>query len=598
MGRSLVSARAKTGPEGPAARKRSKVVRWQGLFIFAVLCALAAALWIVFVDHFAKRGIESAGTAIVGAKVELDKADVSLSPLGLTLLGLKVTNPDAPMTNAIEAGRIAFHMDGPSALRHKVLIEEMSVEDVRLNTPRKTSGAVASTGPSPFEQLMELPSFVIPNVKDAFEKEKADLRSVPLITGAAADAEAARNRWQAKIKELQAAAEVEKYRKRYQELKAKKGKASVGNLIGGSKDLLALQKQVKADIQTVTEAKKLFSTDLAALQKVAAEAPAAVRDDARRIVDKYSLTPAGLANISRLLFGPKIAANVRSALQWNARLSPFIEKVKEKINGKDVVKPIRAKGRDVRFREDRPLPDFLARLTKVSISLPQGSFAGRIENMTSDPDILGQPLRFAFTGENLKGLRSASLQGTFDRVNPAARKDSLTLKLRGYEARGVKLAASKSLPVDLAQGLVDLDVSAGLEKGVLKARISAGVRSAHLLVGAGEPRPGLAGRVDAAVRGALTGVTSLSLTAEIAGTPEDFDLKVHSDLDEVLKGAVSSLVRDQLAGFENELQKAIAAQTDGPLAKLGTGIKGLEAVGLDLDALNKKLADLVKTWKI
>jgi len=204
-----VSARTKRGPEGPAGRKRSKVVRWQGLLIFAVLCALVAALWIVFVDHFAARGIESAGTAIVGAKVELDKADVSLSPLGLTLLGLKVTNPDAPMTNVFEAGRIAFHMDGPNALRRKVLIEEMSVEDVRLNTPRKTSGAVASTGPSPFEQLMELPSFVIPNVKEAFEKEKADLRSLPLITGAAADAEAARGRWQAKIKELQEQFEID-----------------------------------------------------------------------------------------------------------------------------------------------------------------------------------------------------------------------------------------------------------------------------------------------------------------------------------------------------------------------------------------------------
>jgi len=593
-----VSARAKTDQAGPAVRKRSKIVRWQGLLIFAVLGALGAAFWVVFIDHFAKRGIESAGTAVVGAKVELDKADVSLSPLGLTLLGLKVTNPDAPMTNAFEAGRIAFRMDGPNALRRKVIIEEMSVEDVRLNTPRKTSGAVAATGPSPFEQLMELPSFVIPNVKEAFEKEKADLRSLRIITGAAADAGAARDRWTAKVKELQAAADVEKYRTRYQELKAKKGKASVGSLIGGSKDLLALQKQVKADIQTITEARKLFTAELAGLQKIATDAPAAVREDARRIVDKYSLTPSGLANFSRLLFGPRIAASVRSALQWNERLSPFIDKVKEKVEGKDVVKPVRAKGRDVRFREDRPLPDFLARLTKVSITLPQGTFAGRIENMTSDPAILGQPLRFAFSAENLKGLRAASLQGTFDRVDPAARKDALSLKLRGYEARGVKLAASKSLPIDLAEGLVDLDVSAGLEKGALTARISAGVRSARLHVGAGEPRPGLAGRVDSAIRSALEGVTSLNLTAEIAGPPEDPVLKVRSDLDEVLKAAAGALVRDQLSGFESDLQKAIAAQTDGPLAKLGTGIKGLEAAGLDLDSLQKKLADLIKTWKI
>jgi uncharacterized protein (TIGR03545 family) len=485
-------------------------------------------------------------------------------------------------------------MDGPNALRRKVIIEEMSVEDVRLNTPRKTSGAVASTGKTPLEQLAELPSFVIPNVQEAFEKEKADLRSLKLVAGAAADTETARTRWEAKLQELEAATDIEKYQKRFTELKAKTGKITVGNLIGGSADLIALQKEVKADIQTVTEAKKLFTADFSALQKIAADAPAAGRDDARRIIDKYSLTPAGLTNISRMLFGPKIASSVRSALQWNERIAPFIERVKEKVNGKDVVKPVRAEGRNVRFREDRPLPDFLARLVKVSISLPQGSFAGRVENMTSDPDILGQPLKFAFSAENLKGLRSASLEGTFDRVDPAARRDVLNLRLRGYEARDVKLVASKSLPVDLAEGLADLEVSASLEKGALTARITASVRSARLLVGKGEERQGLAGRVDGAIRSALAGVTSLSLTAEITGTTEDFELKVRSDLDEVLKSAVGGLVRDQLAGFEGDIQKAIAGEVDGPLGKLRTGLKGLEAVGLDLDSLGKKLADLLK----
>jgi len=589
-----MTGRAEKRQGKAGAPKRSKVVRWQGLLIFVVLGALVAGAWLLFVDRYAERTIESAGTSIVGAKVELDKADVSLSPLGLTLVGLKVTNPDSPMTNAFEVGRIAFHMDGPNALRRKVIIEEMSVEDVRLNTPRKTSGAVASTGRTPLEQLAELPSFVIPNVKEAFEKEKADLRSLQLVTGAAADAETARVRWAAKLKELEAAADVEKYQKRYAELKARTGKVTVGNLLGGSADLIAFQKEVKGDIQTVTEAKKLFTADLSALQKIAADAPAAVRDDARRIIDKYSLTPSGLTNISRLLFGPKIAAGVRSALQWDERLTPFIDRVKEKINGKDVVKPIRAEGRNVRFREDRPLPDFLARLAKVSISLPQGNFAGRIENMTSDPDILGLPLKFAFSAENLKGLRSASVEGMFDRVNPGARKDILNLRFRGYEARDVKLVESASLPVSLGEGLADLDISASLENGALKARITAGVRSARLAVGKGEERPGLAGRVDGAIRSALMGVTSLSLTAEITGTPEDFDLKVRSDLDEVLKSAVGGLVRDQLAGFEGDVQKAIAAEVDGPLGKLGTGLKGLEAIGLNLDALNKKLADLLK----
>ncbi len=592
-----MKAPAKTG-QAATAPQRSKLVRWQGLLIFVILAVLVAGFWILFIDRIAERTIERTGTALVGAKVELDRADVSFSPLGLTLLGLKVTNPDAPMTNAFEVGRIAFHLDGPNALRHKIIIEEMSVESVRLNTPRQTSGAVAAaTGKTPLEQLAELPSFVIPNVKEVFEQEKNGLRSVQLLTGAAADGQVLRARWEARLKELQAAADVDKYQKQYEALKAKTGKASIGNLLGGAKDVIALQKQVRDDIKTVTEAKKAFAADLTTLKKAATDTPAAVRDDAQRLLDKYALTPSGLANMSRALFGPKIAANVRSALQWNERLAPFIDRVKEKIRGQEVVKPLRAKGRDVRFREDHPLPDFLARLSKVSVSLPQGDFAGRIENMTSDQDILGQPLKFSFSAANLKGLRSASLQGTFDRVRPDAHRDVLNLSLRGYEAKDVKLVESKTLPVSLKQGLADLDVSATVEKGRLAARIVAGVSGARLAVEKLERRDGLAGRVDDAIRSALSGISSLNLTAEISGTPDDFDLKVRSDLDDVLKGAVSALVRGEMAGFEKGLTDAINGQVAAPLEKLGLGIKGLDTVGLGLDGLDKRLGDLLKKLK-
>jgi len=593
-----MTGRAGKGPAPARKPKGSRLFRWQGLLVFFALCALAAGFWLLFVNRVTERAIERAGTAAVGAKVELDKADVSISPLGVTLLGLKVTDPGAPMTNAFEVGRIAFLMDGPNALRRKVIIEEMSIEGVRLNTPRTTSGAVARTqGRTPLERLAELPSFVIPNVKEAFEKEKADLQSLRLLTGAAADAGAMRTRWDGKLEELKAAADAGRYQKRYEELRAKAGKVSIGGLVGGAKDVVALQKEVRADIQTVAEAKKAFTADLAALKKAASDAPDAVRDDARRMVEKYSLTPSGLSNISRMLFGAKISASVRSALQWNERLSPFIERVKEQVKGREVVKPLRAKGRNVRFREDRPLPDFLARLAKVSVSLPQGAFAGRIDNLTSEQDVLGRPLEFSFSAEKLKGLRSVALEGMFDRVDPAARKDALSLKLLGYEARGVKLVESASLPLSLREGLADLDVRATLEKGALSARITAGVRSARFEFEGAEARPGLAGRVDEAIRGALAGVTSLHLTAEVSGTPESFDLKLRSDVDEVLMAAVGALVREQMAGFEKDIREAIAKEAAGPLEKLNLGLEGLEAIGVELDSLNKRLADLLAKWK-
>lgn len=576
------------------AKKRSKIVRWQGILLFVLVCVILAALWRLFLNPFAERTVEKTGAAIVGAQVDLDAARVSLSPLGVKLTRLQVTNPNAPASNIVEAGLISFQMDGPNALRHKTIIEEMRVENVRLNTPRRSPGFVVEGGQSVIERIAELPSFVIPNVKEVFEEEKASLPSLRLIAGAVDDGEKAKAKWEAKVKELEAAADPDKYQKMYEELKAKTGKASLGNLLGGAKDVVALQKQVRADLKTIASAKDEFTADTAALKKVATEAPALVAADAQKLIEKYSLTSSGLANISRLLFGNKIAGEVRSALRWNDRLTPLIDRVKTKIKGKDVVKPLRAKGMDVRFREDRPLPDFLARLVNVSISLPAGDFSGRIENLTPDQDILGQPLRFRFAGENLKGLESVALEGTFDRVRAEARKDVLSIRIRGFRASGLKLSTSPALPISLAEGLVDLDVGATLEKGAITARIAAGLRGVRLAVEPKETRQGLAGRVDAAIRTALQSVSSLNLTAEVGGPTDAFEVKVRSDLDDVLKNAVGAVVRDQMAGLERDLKAAIAERIAGPLRTLGLGVKDLDAYGLELDGLSKRLNDLLK----
>jgi uncharacterized protein (TIGR03545 family) len=599
MGRPAVKSPKGAADGKPArqARKRSKVVRWQGILLFIAACILLAALVRLFLNPYAERTVEKVGVAIVGAQVDLASARVSLSPLGVTLTGLQVTNPNAPATNIVEAGRISFHMDGPNALRRKTIIDEVRVENVRLNTPRKSPGFVVEGGKSIVEQLAELPSFVIPNIKEVFEQEKAALASLALISGAVDDGEKAKAKWEAKVGEIKAAADPDKYLKAYEELKAKTGKPSLGGLLGGAKDVVALQKQVRADIKTVASAKDEFAADAAALKKIVTEAPALVAADARKLVEKYSLSSSGLANISRLLFGGGIAGQVRSALQWNDRLSPLIDRVKTKIKGKDVVKPLRAKGMDVRFREDRPLPDLLARLVNVTVSLPAGDFSGRIENLTPDQDILGRPLEFRFAGENLKGLKSISLQGTFDRVRADARKDVLNVRIRGYKAAGLKLSTSQALPISLTEGLVDLDIGATVDRGAITARISAGLRGARLAVEPKETRQGLAGRVDSAIRTALLSVSNLNLTAEIGGPTDAFEVKVRSDLDDVLKNAVGAVVRDQMAGLEGDLKAAIAERTAGPLEKLGLGVKGLDAYGLELDGLTQRLNDLLKKLK-
>ena len=103
-----------------------RLIRWQGLVAFLAVTIIFSVFWFLFVDRFVKRGIEKTGTEIVGARVNLDAADLSLFPTGLSLARLQITDPDKPMINAVDIERIVLSLDPLNLLCRKVIIEKMA----------------------------------------------------------------------------------------------------------------------------------------------------------------------------------------------------------------------------------------------------------------------------------------------------------------------------------------------------------------------------------------------------------------------------------------------------------------------------------------
>ena len=118
----------------------AKQIRIKGLLGFAILVLVLALFWLVLVDGIVRRQIERTGTAMVGARVELKGLNLTLFPAGVELTGLKVTDPEHPMKNAVEVQSISFGIDGAKLWGKKVIIEEMKVAGVRFNTERRSSG--------------------------------------------------------------------------------------------------------------------------------------------------------------------------------------------------------------------------------------------------------------------------------------------------------------------------------------------------------------------------------------------------------------------------------------------------------------------------
>ena len=564
-----------------------KWIRWQGLVGFVSVILIIAIFWFFLLDTLVKRGIEAAGTRLAGAKVELARANVSLFPLGMTLTGLRVTDKEAPMTNAVEVSRISFTVDGLNILRRKVVIEEMAAEGFRFGTPRKTSGAVSRPEKKPGASKrpsFQLPSFEKPDVKKILKDEELD--SLQQIESARTDIRNMRSTWKKVGDGLPDKKHIDDYKARIEKLR--KGKPA--DLRQQLAEAAAVKKDIERDLDTIRKAKETFNADLQSAKNAVAKAEKAPQEDVRRIMEKYGMSSAGLQNMSGMLFGEKINTWVQRGGLWYGRLQPALARSREKKGKAEAVKPARGKGVDVRFKEYHPLPDFLIRTVNASLLPKAGAFTGKIRNITPDQDVLGAPMTLAFSGEGMQDVRAAKLDGVFNHVRPSKPEDTLTLAVQGYRAMDAALSDNEKLPVSLKEGLVDLKVT-GVSRGEkFTAKITAMVKSVRFAAGGKES----ANPYARAMSSALSKVSSFTLSADVAGTFEDYSVRISSNLDRVLQDAVGKLVREQAGKLEKELQAAIREKTGGAFTDLKKNYGDLDAVGGSLSGKQNQLNDLLK----
>jgi len=571
-----------------------KWIRWQGLFVFVGLALVLTIFWLIFVDGIVQRTIESYGTRAVGAKVELADADLKLFPLGLTLEGIAVTNPDKPMENIVEISRTALLLEPLQLLRRKVIVEEMSLTGMRMNTARKTSGAVKTPKPAESQQApqkpsaafcdgVSLPAIDTLDVRKILAAEK--LESLEIIQKLQNELKGENSNWQKRLQELPGKEKFDDYRSRIEKLKSGSGGLG-GGLLGSVGGLTSLPQEIQADLDRLKNAQKQFDQFKTGLGSQLQQAAAAPLKDVERLKQKYALSPQGLDNMGKLVLGQKLCGGLQKAADWYERIKSVLERSRpeaEKEKKEKDVRPQRGIGTYVRFKEYTPLPDFLIRRARASFVIEAGELSGKIENITPDQDILGRPLTFVFSGEKLKQLQTLKLDGSINRVNPNAPLDQIALQLKEYKVRNASLSQSTDLPVTIKEGLADMDLQAKLERSSLNGNLTAAVKSASFEVGAGAGK----GPVLAAIGSALTQLSGFNVKVDVSGPLNDYTIRLSSDLDQALKSAAGRMIQQQAEKFEKELKGAVLAKAGGPLEGLKTDQNALNAIGSQLaDRLN------------
>ncbi len=564
-------------------KERKSPIRLKGLIAFVIIILVISVFWLLVIDCVVKREIERNGTDAVGAKVELKSADLSLFPMGLTLTGLQVTNPESPMQNSVEIERISFSIDGARLLGRKVLVEEMEVTGVRFNTTRSRSGAIrktAATGKTSGSEKKagKLPTdlFKLPDPKEILKG--ADLPSLALVEKLKADLNSAETKWQEKFKELPGKKEFDEYKERFDKLKATQGGGGLEALLGGAAGFAELQKDIQNDLDKIKSAQKEIDSITSGFKSRISAAAKAPEQDLKRIMKKYTLSPDSLSNLGSALLGQKAGTYIETALKWNKRLAPVIERVKERRGNAEVIRHPRKRGVTVRFKDKTPTPDILIRTLNFSVLTAQGEFAGKVTDITPDAEIHGRPMRLSVDATEVDWADKIKIDGTIDRTAPTAPIDTVTASIKGAKIESISLSESEEFPISINSAVAQLKMKANMSGEVIKANADISLKELKLDRGKTPETGKEKNALGKGLSSALSSINELKIGIEVSGTREKYAVKITSGLDSLLKGIVENQMKAQVATFENELRKEIEAKTAGPLKGLDTSLGPLQDI--------------------
>ena len=572
-----------------------KAIRWPGLITFTTLLIIMIAGAWLFADSITKSLIESTITDLNGAKADIDSVDISYTPLGIKINDLQITDPERPMLNMVQISEVRFAISFGDLLLKKLVVNDMALHGIQIDTARKKSGAIKKQSISePVKKNTEdsmfdfaMPDMQLPDVDELIAKEQ--LNSEILITTLDNDLDATQQKWKLIQDDIQDKKRWDSYQQRYNKIKSDLNGNTVEK-ISALKDIKALRNDLKIEAEKIQQARKQFSEDNARLSDEFKAAKNGPRDDIRRIKEKYKLNDLSTQNITQLLFGAQTAEYLALAEKWYARIKPYLEDDEEEIAAQQAKQ--RKHGQDIKFKELNPTPDFYVHKASIDARIPRGEFTGLVTDISSDQSVNKKPMIMKLSGKNLSHRDSETFRAEFNYVNKDSGYSQFDYAINAYQLENFDISKSNKLSLAIQHGLMSLNLSSKLANKRLRGHSNINFENVKFETNKSTESQSFSSMMASS----FININKFKLNAKFSGSLHDLDIDLKSDLDNQLGAQLKSQLKKRGEQFEEKLKSRIDDRIKQPLAKLEAKRQKIEQIKVDIDnredELKQKLADI------
>jgi uncharacterized protein (TIGR03545 family) len=554
----------------------SKKFRIQGIAVFVVLTVLIAVFLVLFLDKIIKDTIEDQGSRVMESQIDIASLSTSLLSQSMDIGNLQIANADQLDENLVQAGLIKFDFDGGRALSKKVIIDDMRLEDLRLNQKREApakpykparkepepEGKSEDKSSADFDMLQGLD---FKNPKDILKDET--LETLEVVEKTKGDLEALKTKWQTQVEQQLSKESLAQIQQRIKELQTKsKNLKDLSAIQSVTAEIQALQKDIQSRIDTIQNFKKDLAADIRQAEKLASEIKALPKKDFDRWRKKYSLDlKGGTGLISKMVSGP-LKTKIDKAWGYYKQISPYLKSDSDSKKESKPEKLERGKGQFIKFTSPKPFPDFLIRQAKLSLNVWDQDVAGDFQGLTDDPKVYGKPFNLNLTGSQNEAFKQFKLKLVLDRTRAEA-ADFLETQVDSLKIEPVPLGDWATLSQGFADinGKIDIQNEQNL-KGNFKVKVH----------GASFVQTGkTANEMSRVLGNVLKSVNQFYIQGAVNGTPDEYTLNIKTDLDEILAKSVRKLFDEKIKTFEADLKKSVTASTAGPLSEVNSSVAGL-----------------------
>ena len=586
---SIAGSSPSPGPDGPPRRRRTRIVRWQGVIPLTLGIVLLCLAWLTFGEPIAEDTVEEALTKALGTQVDIAEFEIDELRTTVVMRNVAIAHPFDVNRNLVEAGTLRFELEGEPLLERKLIVKRLDLRDLRTGTRRATPARVVQGGgfaPSALREMdrwadqfrVPLLSLTPIDTIRAIALDPSQLRTVAEAQALAARADSTRLALTAGYEALRIQETIDSARALVTRLQATNPRllgiagvnAAVGDIRRTAARVDSARRRVEALGVSARASVGLLETGVRSL------------DDARRADYDFArgllkLPTFDAPEIGAALFGEVTIDKFQQTLYWAALAR---EHAPPGLLPRTSAGPerLRRAGTTVHFVERNAYPRFLIRRADLTMQVDDGTGRGAytlaLSDATTEPALVGRPTLFALRRQAAgSDVESLLVTGNLNHLRDRPR-DAFTAAATGVRLPRFQLPILP-LRADAGRGTSELRMT--LDGDQIAARWQ--VRSSAVTWAVDSARARPLNTLESLVSRLVTGLHELEVTAELSGDMRSPTLAVRSNLDREIAARIRAVAGEEVARAEQRVRAEVDRIVEERSAPVRARVAELRAEG-------------------